>query len=103
MNRRQALKVLGNGFGAVGLSRILAEASPSVNPSFTPGPHFPPKAKHVIYLFLTGGPSHIDTFDPKPMLDKYHGKPLPFDNPRTERRTGAAFASPLQFKKHGER
>lgn len=102
MNRRQALKVLGNGFGAVGLSRILAEASPSANPLFTPGPHFPPKAKHVIYLFLTGGPSHIDTFDPKPMLDKYHGKPAPGGNPQTERRTGNLMKSPFSFKKYGQ-
>ena len=65
-------------------------------------PHFAPKAKRVIHLFANGGPSQIDTFDPKPLLAKYAGKPLPKDNLRTERRTGAAFASPFKFKSYGE-
>src|SRR5262245_65372878 len=98
MNRRQALRFLGNGFGAVGLSRLLTEDSLLSSPLATQGPHFPPKAKHVIYLFLTGGPSHIDTFDPKSMLEKYHGKPAPGGKPQTERRTGNLMKSPFKFK-----
>jgi hypothetical protein len=65
-------------------------------------PHFPAKAKRVVHLFMNGGPSHVDTFDPKPMLAKYAGKPLPTENLRTERKTGAAFPSPFKFKKSGQ-
>ena len=65
-------------------------------------PHFSAKAKQVVHLFMNGGPSHIDTFDPKPELTKQHGKPLPVRNLRTERKTGAAMGSPFKFKKHGE-
>jgi hypothetical protein len=65
-------------------------------------PHFPAKAKHIIHVFLNGGPSHVDTFDPKPILEKYAGKPLPNENLRTERKTGAAFPSPFKFKKYGQ-
>ena len=67
------------------------------------GPHFAPKAKRVIHLFMNGGPSHMDTFDPKPELQKWHGKILPEENRfKTERKTGAAFASPFPFKKYGQ-
>ena len=65
-------------------------------------PQFPGKAKRVIHIFANGGPSHVDTFDPKPSLDKYAGKALPMENLPTERKTGAAFASPFQFKKYGQ-
>ena len=65
-------------------------------------PHFPAKAKRVIHLFMNGGPSHVDTFDPKPALQKYAGKPLPMPTLRTERRTGAAFPSPYKFQKYGK-
>lgn len=65
-------------------------------------PHFPGKAKHVVHLFMNGGPSQVDTFDPKPLLDKYHGKPLPSTNLRTERKTGAAMRSPYKFRKYGQ-
>ena len=65
-------------------------------------PHFAAKAKHVVHLFMNGGPSHVDIFDPKPSLDKYHGKPLPTLNFRTERKTGAAMRSPFEFKKYGQ-
>ena len=76
MTRRQILDMMGAGFGIVGF-RGLAGAASAVDP-LTPKPvHFPAKAKRVINLFLNGGPSQVDTFDPKPMLDKYHGKPLP--------------------------
>ena len=64
--------------------------------------HFPPKAKRVIHIFANGGPSHVDTFDPKPLLKEYAGKDLPGENLRTERPTGAALPSPYKFDKHGE-
>ena len=66
------------------------------------GSHFRPKAKRVIHIFLNGGPSHVDTFDPKPALNKYAGKLLPIKNLRTERKTGAAFPSPFKFKRYGQ-
>jgi len=102
MNRREALRVMGNGFGMLSLSQLLVEANQPVGPMVPKTPHFPPKAKHVIYLFLTGGPSHVDTFDPKPMLAQYHGKPAPGGNPQTERRTGNLMRSPFEFKKYGQ-
>ncbi len=103
----------------IGLSMLLAEEkaraatpSPSLRPVPTTEtnvqplaprfPHFPAKARQVVHLFMNGGPSHVDTFDPKPMLDKYHGQPLPTPNLRTERKTGAAMRSPFKFRKYGE-
>ena len=56
----------------------------------------------MIHLFFNGGPSHVDTFDPKPALAKYAGKELPTPNLPTERKTGAAFPSPFKFKKYGQ-
>jgi len=66
------------------------------------GPHFPGKAKRVIHLVMNGGPSQVDTFDPKPALEKYAGRELPTGNLQTERRTGAAFPSPFKFRKYGQ-
>jgi hypothetical protein len=96
------------GIGMLGLSSLLAEtglagnaADFSINPLAPKAPPFPAKAKRVIHIFANGGPSQVDTFDPKPELTKWNGKPLP--NPlKTERRTGAAFGSPFQFQKHGQ-
>ena len=65
-------------------------------------PQFAAKAKHVIHIFANGGPSHVDTFDPKPSLAKYAGQMLPNENLRTERKTGAAFPSPFKFQKYGQ-
>ena len=62
---------------------------------------FEAKAKRVVHLFMNGGPSHVDTFDPKPMLDKYDGKSLP-NMLKTERPTGAAFKSPFKFQRYGK-
>lgn len=64
--------------------------------------HFPGTAKHVIHVFLNGGMSQVDTFDPKPELTRRGGQMLPFDNLQTERRTGVALPSPFQFRQHGE-
>jgi len=112
LTRRELLCRSGMGFGSFGLAALMSEiglvgaaqaAEPKgFNPLSPKEAHFPGKAKRVIHLFMNGGPSHVDTFDPKPMLDKYAGKPLPFENPKTERRTGAAFASPYKFKKYGQ-
>ena len=82
------------GFAALGLSQLLAEqklleARPvNVSPLAPRAPHFAAKAKRVIHIFANGGPSHLDTFDPKPALARYAGKSLPRANLRTERRTG---------------
>jgi hypothetical protein len=64
--------------------------------------HFKPRAKRVIFLFMNGGVSHVDTFDPKPMLDKYDGKPMPGGSILTQRKTGNLMKSPFAFKKHGK-
>src|SRR5688572_420043 len=100
--RRQLLQRSGTGLGMLGLAGILADEAQAANPLAPKVAHFPAKAKHVIHLFMNGGPSQVDTFDPKPALEKYAGKPLPRENLRTERRTGAAFPSPFKFKKHGQ-
>jgi len=93
----------GMGMGLVGLAPMLAEAAiDPVNPLAPKKPHFAAKAKQVIHIFANGGPSQVDTFDPKPALAKYAGKTLPTANLRTERRTGAAFPSPFKFKKYGK-
>ncbi|MCA9263795.1 MAG: DUF1501 domain-containing protein [Planctomycetales bacterium] len=103
LNRRDLLSRCGMGLGALALPALLGESTFAAhNPLLPHAPHFPAKAKHVIHLFMNGGPSHVDTFDPKPSLDKYAGQELPGGNPRTERKTGAAFPSPYQFAKHGE-
>ena len=91
----------GAGLGTVGLSQLLAEQIPT-NPLMPKEPHFPAKAKHVIHLFLNGAPSHVDSFDYKPALDKYHGKPFPGGNLRTERKTGALMKSPFEFQPQGK-
>jgi hypothetical protein len=71
-------------------------------PLMPKAPPFAAKAKHVIHLFMNGGPSHVDTFDPKPALKKYAGKPLPMAYLATERKTGAAMPSPFKFQKYGK-
>jgi hypothetical protein len=86
------------------LAGVMADAAgtePDPDPLAPRKPHFPAKAKQVVHLFMNGGPSHVDTFDPKPALDRFHGKPLPI-NLRTERKTGVAMRSPFAFKKYGK-
>ena len=104
MTRRQLLQTMGTGFGLAGLANVLsAGTSPGVVDPLAPKvPPLPAKAKHVIFLFLNGGPSQVDTFDPKPMLDKYNGKPLPTGNLKTERKTGNLLKSPFSFQKYGQ-
>jgi hypothetical protein len=100
MTRREMLKNWGTGFGMLGLTSLLSEdALAASSPTATPLP----RAKRVIFLFMSGGPSHVDTFDPKPRLAVENGKPLPFAKPSLERtKTGNLLASPWQFKKYGQ-
>jgi hypothetical protein len=112
LTRREMLARCGMGMGTLALGSMLgatltgssarAAAINSINPLAVKGSPFPAKAKRVIHLFMNGGPSHVDTFDPKPSLAKYAGKPLPNINLPTERKTGAAFPSPYKFNKHGQ-
>jgi hypothetical protein len=113
LSRREMLTRCGTGLGMVGLAGVFADeargqlpVAPAprlvTNPLAPKPSHFPAKAKHVVHFFMNGGPSQVDTFDPKPMLDKYHGKPLPTGNLRTERKTGAAMRSPYKFAKSGK-
>jgi hypothetical protein len=110
VTRREMLRRTGTGLGALGLVGLLSDAGllaapaegGASNPLAPRKPHFPAKAKHVIHIYLNGGPSQVDTFDPKPLLKKYDGKTLPTGNLTTERKTGAALASPFKFKKYGQ-
>jgi hypothetical protein len=99
ITRREALRQVGVGFGMAAFAQ--AAGTVTGNPWSVKQPHFPPRAKHVIFLFLNGGLSQIDSFDYKPMLDKYDGKPLPYEMPRTEFAVGKLMKSPFQFKQYG--
>ncbi len=112
LSRREMLRRCGTGFGMMALGSLMDGSgllTPSIKaagqvalPLAPRSPHFAPKAKRVVHLFMNGGPSQVDTFDPKPALDRFHGKPLPLNNLRTERKTGAAMRSPFKFKRHGQ-
>ena len=107
--RREALRRVGNGFGMAAfagmLGQSLAKAGSIVKPDGTVGVanlDYPQRIKRVIFLFMNGGCSHIDSFDPKPALEKYDGQPLPGGTVKTERRTGELMKSPFKFKKYGQ-
>ncbi|MFN0088507.1 MAG: DUF1501 domain-containing protein [Blastocatellia bacterium] len=105
LTRRELLRACGMGMGSLALAALAdapmrAEERSGANPLSPKPPHFAPKVKRVIHLFMNGGPSQVDTFDPKPMLDKYDGKQLPI-HLKTERKTGVGFGSPWKFRKHG--
>src|SRR5262245_66286483 len=94
---------MGTGLGTLGLYGLFHDAGLlAADPLAPRAPHFPAKAKHIIHIYLNGGPSQVDTFDPKPLLKKYEGQMLPAGNLTTERRTGAALPSPFKFRKHGQ-
>jgi hypothetical protein len=99
------LRRCGAGFGTLGLAALLGNvsgrAATSVDPLAPRPPHFPGRAKYVIQILANGGPSQMDTFDPKPLLTKYHGRPLPM-NLETERPTGTALGSPFSFARYGQ-
>jgi hypothetical protein len=106
LSRRQWLARLGAGFGGLALSALLAEESSAANPLAPRPGHFEPTVKRVIMLFMFGGPSHLDTFDPKPLLARDTGRPLaPEKRPRVvsfPNRMGNLVGSPFPFRQHGE-
>jgi hypothetical protein len=93
VTRREMLARSGAGFGMLGLAGLLADETRADDPTRPKPPHFPARAKHVIFLFMNGGPSHVDTFDPKPELKKQEGKPG---------KGGKYMPSPFKFAKHGQ-
>ncbi|MFN7805237.1 MAG: DUF1501 domain-containing protein [Planctomycetaceae bacterium] len=112
-SRRELLRQTGQGFGLLALADLLAtDKHLSAAPPFGSGsarlplapraPQFAPRAQRVVHLFMNGGPSQVDTFDPKPALAKYHGQPLPNPNLRTERKTSGALKSPFEFARYGQ-
>ena len=109
-SRRQALASTGAAFGNLALSSMLAQegllGAESSNPFATQATHFAPKAKQVIFLFMYGGPSHVDLFDPKPALDKWDGKEIPVFSKEDVFMSGKtkpfAKKSPFRFARHGE-
>lgn len=109
-SRRRMLRDCASGFGALALTTLLAEEAPGASPAAGRAapldplpPHFPARARRIIFLFMKGGPSHVDTFDYKPMLQRDDGKELPFAKPRVQfAKTGKLLGSPWKFRKHGE-
>jgi len=107
VTRREMLCQSSIGFGSMALAGLVAEtqarAVPAPADPLAPRPsHFPPRAKRVIFLFMHGGPSQVDTFDYKPRLQRDDGKPLPFARPRVvSSPTGNLLRSPWKFQKHG--
>lgn len=98
ISRRDMLARTGCGFGLLALADLLAAENPSMRLA-----HQPAKAKRVIFLYMPGGPSHVDLFDPKPRLQRENGQPLPFAKPRLERtKTNNLLASPWRFSRHGQ-
>ena len=110
-NRRSLMTAGATGIGSIALLDLLARcdagqpsaaAAPN-RPLAAKEPHFTPRAKRIIFLFMHGGPSHVDTFDHKPELTKQDGKPLPFDKPRIQfAQTGNLLKSPWGFKQYGQ-
>ena len=101
-SRRKFVESICGGFGSVGLAAMLQEQLAAAPGSGPAGPHFAPAAKHVIFLFMTGGPSHMDLLDPKPALRKYAGQRPETVNLRTERMTGGLLPSPFEFRRSGQ-
>jgi hypothetical protein len=110
LNRRQALMRCANGFGAVALAALMGrdllgrqvQTAPS-NPLAPRLPHFPAKARSVIFLYMDGGPSQVDTFDPKPRLAREHGQPMPGRvEPTQFNNIGLIMQSPWRFRRYGQ-
>ena len=97
MNRRQMLSRSSTGFGLLALQGLFAQNQVLARP------HFTPRAKSVIFCYMSGGVSHVDTFDPKPKLQEMAGKPMPVKVERTQfNNNGNIFPSPFEFQKHGQ-
>ncbi len=105
-SRREFLRLSANGFGLLALASLLrpaAAAEPPPDPLAPKPPHVAARAKRVIFLFMHGGPSQVDTFDPKPLLTRDHGKPYPGEKPRVQfAGTGNLLRSPWEFRKYGQ-
>lgn len=103
LSRRDMLARCGTGLGMIGLANVLAADTPAVSPLAPRTPHFPARAKHIIHLYMNGGPSQVDTFDPKPALAAYQGqRPASIVNLRTENGTGGLLPSPSKFPRCGQ-
>ena len=105
LTRREALCRVGNGFGMMAFAGLLGQSLRAADATLPGGAaklDYPQRVKRVIFLFMNGGCSSVDSFDPKPMLDKYDGQPLPGGTIKTERRTGELMKSPFKFKKYGQ-
>ena len=121
VSRRAILSRIGGGFGALGLAQVLAsagievardrpaprsrngeEAAVARDPLAPRAPHFPARAKRVIFLFMNGGPSHVDTFDPKPALERYAGQEPPASVATGRRKRGKMMPSPFPARPHGQ-
>lgn len=108
-SRREMLRSVGTGLGMLTLPYLLETKTraarlpnTTINPLAPRAPHFTPRAKHIIHIYLNGGPSQVDTWDPKPELTKWGGKKLPYNNLTTERETGVALPSPFKFAQYGQ-
>lgn len=111
MTRRAALVRAGCGFGALAFQALAAAAAPGLLPGGPLAPRIPPRAaraKRVVFLFMQGGPSQVDSFDHKPALERHDGRTLAFDDARALANTGArgteqrVLKSPWRFRRHGE-
>src|SRR6266436_1447798 len=117
LTRREMLARCAGGFGAVALAALLAETTPEAiaaepggpsardrfNPLAPRPPHFPPRARSVIFLYMDGGPSQIDTFDPKPRLAAEHGRPFALKMEPTQfNNNGSTLGCPWAFTPHGQ-
>jgi hypothetical protein len=100
MTRRETLKHMGSGFGMLSLAHLLGGSARAGGPLDPKPPHFPPRAKRVVFLFLNGGPSHVDTFDPKPALSRHDGKSAP-ESLKLPGGQGPLMGTPFQFRKYG--
>ena len=105
LSRREMLARCANGFGALALTGLLAGrsfAGLAASPRDVRPPHFRPRARNVIFLYMDGGPSQVDTFDPKPRLDREQGQPIKMETPDTQfDDKGMVLASPWKFERHG--
>ena len=105
-SRRSVLRKAGVGFGAMSLAAMFGDRSLATptDPLAPKPPHFPALVKRVIFLFMHGGPSHLDTFDPKARLDTDHGKPMPIKRELTfaKDNVGGLMRSPFTFKQYGQ-
>jgi uncharacterized protein (DUF1501 family) len=107
LTRRHFFQTAGFGLGSIALSSLFAQDQVSLNPMAPKRPHFAPKARNIIYLFMMGAPSQLDLFDEKPKLRQYNNQPVPADVVKGERfafikGVPKLLGSPYEFKRHGQ-